>query len=539
MSIAWTGPGRRRSVLRTALLTATTAAALAWTAAAQASITVNVVTGAGTPIAGQNVTLRDAGDGFVDSGSTNAQGQVVFPSPNATNDPAPYTAKVTSLMDDCRQFPDSQREGSVGGLNDGAVVVLSIDVTVFCADTSPSSSLPPATGAVDGPNRRVVALPGGTADLDLLLPFSASNVVVSAAGTPLNTPGTGDSVRITAPAGGYEGVLVLSYTVDGQQGSYELGTLTSRAVAPPVRLPGPIDIEAIIDVSGSMAGTDPRYIRRDAVNLLADLARPGDMLGAAGFDDQSKPIFPLTSITGAPAVVAGLKAAARKAIVNDGSTNYNIGMADAFTALTTTAGVDPQRQKALIFLTDGGHNAGAYTNGHLLFAFNASGRSWPVCAVQLGPKRSFQPADVARLKRIASETGGQYFATEQASDLTDIYNRCFNLSTGQRTIANKTFTFTPRQKKQFTQPIAKGLPQATFFANWGNGLYRLVLTDPRGKQHTSGRPGKGFTFRHGATFAFFRVNKPLPGVWTVQLVNVKLPTPTDRARTSITAPKKK
>jgi VWA domain-containing protein len=345
-------------------------------------------------------------------------------------------------------------------------------------------------------------------------------------------------VRITAPPGGYEGPLTLSYTEGGVAGSYQLGTMTSKAVAPPVRLPGPIDIEAIVDISGSMTGTDPKFIRKDAISLLTDLMRPGDKLGAVGFDDQYQPIFPLTSITGAVGVNNQLKAAAKKAILNRGGTDYNIGMAQAYSALTTTPGVDPARQKGIIFLTDGGHNAGAYGNGHLFFAFNPSGRSWPVCAVQLGPKSSFQPNDVARLKRIASETGGNYFATDKASDLTDIYNRCFNLSTGQRTLTNKTFTFKAGQRKQFRQRIPRGLGQATFFANWGNGAYNLVLTDPRGRLHLANKPGKGFTFRRGATFAFFRVIKPLAGRWTIQLKNLRLPVPTDRARTSITTPRK-
>ena len=38
---------------------------------------------------------------------------------------------------------------------------------------------------------------------------------------------------------------------------------------------------------------------------------------------------------------------------------------------------------------------------------NVTQRSWPVCAVQLGPKSAFQAGDVARLKRIAYRHRGQ------------------------------------------------------------------------------------------------------------------------------------
>ena len=49
-------------------------------------------------------------------------------------------------------------------------------------------------------------------------------------------------------------------------------------------------------------------------------------------------------------------------------------------------------------------------------AANPTGRPWPVCAVQLGAQ--FQPADVARLKRIAAETGGQYATAQTNTALT-------------------------------------------------------------------------------------------------------------------------
>lgn len=446
---------------------------------------------------------------------------------------------MTSANDDCRVYPeDGTRTGEVGGIADNTAATITLDMLTFCAGSTPSG-LADATGIVDSATQRVLVLPGGTVDLDLLLPYNAANATVLAGGTPIGTAATGENVRITAPAAGYEGPLQLTFTYGGQPGSYALGTMVSRAIVAPVPLPGPIDLEAIVDVSGSMSGTDPKYIRKDAMRLLVDLARVGDKLGAVGFDSQFQQIFDLTSITGSTAVANQLKGLANSRIKNLGGTNYNAGMDKAYEALTVTPGVDPQRQKGVIFLTDGGHNSGTYRNGHLRFAMNASGRSWPVCAVQLGPKASFQAEDVARLKRIAAETGGKYFATDKAGDLTDIYFRCFGLTTGQKTLATKTFVFKAKQKKQFLTRISKGLPQATFFVGWGNGTYQLVLVDPRGKLHTSKRPGRGFAFRRGATFAFFRIIKPLPGLWQVRVQNLRLTDLSDRAKASVTTPKKK
>ncbi|MDX6647281.1 MAG: hypothetical protein QOK40_3008 [Miltoncostaeaceae bacterium] len=510
---------------------------------ARADITGTVANGAGVPIGDVRVEVTDANARFADSQYTNAVGVYTIPTSGLTGSTPPYTLK-TSKYDNCpeRPYAEANREATAGPVNDGApgvpsVANLALDIFDVCAGSQGSGAEP--TGIVDAVARRTVVPPGGIVYLRVLAHSSAVNFQVQLAdGTPIGGSASDTTILISAPAAGYDGPLNLVYTVDGVPVSRGLGTLTSRAIAPPVPLPGPIDIEAIVDVSGSMSGTDPKFVRKDAVNLLAELVRPADRLGAVGFDDDYQPIFDSTIITGAASVVNALKAAANKGIINSGSTNYNVGMDKAYEALTG-AGVDPNRQKAVIFLTDGGHNSGTYLNGHLRFAYNPSGRPWPVCAVQLGSPSSFQPTDVARLKRIAAETGGQYFATSTAAQLTDIYFRCFGRTTGQQTLQTKVFTYVAGQQRNFKQKLARGLPSATFFVGWGDGRYRLELVDPKGKVHTRAKPGKAFTFRGGASFGFFRVNKPAAGLWRLRVLAQKLTTTRDRARTTITVPPRK
>jgi hypothetical protein len=529
-------PPRRRIAPGPRACLLVTAAALSFTATARADITVTVTTTGGIPIVNESVTLREPDGSFAESEDTDASGVARFATSSLVDNTSPLRATV-EVSDDCRRFPDpSGREGAVDGLVDGAAVSIPLDVIPLCDGGSPFDASP-ATGLVDVPGQRVLVPPGGTADLDVVAPSNAQNLTVTAGGTPIGAAASGDEVRITAPAAGYEGPLQVSYTSGGAPVTYAAGTLVSRRISPPVPLPGPIHLQAIVDVSGSMGSTDPSYLRRDAVRLLVDLARPGDRLGAVGFDDEVKPIFDLTPITGAPALGNRLKGIAVRRIVNDGGTDYNDGMDAAYASLTA-AGVDGNVQKGLIFLTDGGHNSGTYLNGHLRFAYTPTGRPWPVCAVQLGPRSSFDAEDVARLKRIAAETGGRYFATTRAAELTDIYFRCFGLTTGQRTVAAKTFTFRAGQTRAFKQRIPRNLPQATFFVGWGNGAYKLTLTDPKGRKHTAAKPGRGVQFRRGATFAFFRVTKPRAGQWRVQVDNIRLSTPTDRAKTTVTTPKR-
>ena len=59
-----------------------------------------------------------------------------------------------------------------------------------------------------------------------------------------------------------------------------------------------------------------------------------------------------------------------------------MGLGAAFDALAADP-LNPAMPKAAIFLTDGA-NGGDYNNVHLRFAFNGTGRAWPICVVQLG-----------------------------------------------------------------------------------------------------------------------------------------------------------
>jgi VWA domain-containing protein len=526
---------------RLVVLLAGAVAALAVAGTARADIAGKVTTPGGVPVPGVGVALNDANGRIASFDSTEADGTYRFTTSSLSGDTPPFTLSIDTF-DSCKSSSEgSEVKVSVPNVVDATVVNIPVDLRDFCVGSAPSSA-PPATGLIDLPTRHALVPPGGVVYYKAaLVPSGATGiqVLLSDRATVVGSSAdTFSSIPVTAPAAGYDGPLVLRYAVNGVTVDRDLGTLTARAISPPVPLPGPIDLEAIVDISGSMSGNDPKFVRRDALNLLVDLARPGDRLGAVSFDDKAQAIFAPTVITGTGAVGNALKAAAKAGVINRGGTDYNAGFDAAQAALTTTPGIDPNRQKGVIFLTDGGHNVGDYLNGHLRFAYNASGRPWPVCSIQLGAPSSFQPDDVARLKRIASETGGRYFAVSVASQLTDIYFKCFGITTGQRTLANKTFTFRAGQKRTFRQTLPKGLGSATFFVS-GSGVYSVTLTDPKGRVHTITRPlGKGFSFRRGATFAFVRVTKPLPGKWTASLSAVRLTSPTDRARATVTVPKK-
>lgn len=515
--------------MRRCLALALLSLSLAVPAVAQADITGTVTNPQGVPVPGASVTAREPDGSFADSDTTDARGRYTMTSSALSGNTPPFT--LTAVKFDQCASGDSERTATSEPTSDGQTADFVLGVATFCNGAGFSDQ--DFTGLVDPFARRILMAPGGTARITFLAASNGTNHFITLPdGTPLGSDPSTNTVTLTGPANGYSGPIFVHYTSGGEEIVYELGTLLAQPVPAPATVGGNFDLEAIVDLSGSMSSNDPQFRRKDALRLLLDLMGRGDKIGAVGFDNEFKPIFDLTTISGT-AVINNLRTLVNQRVVNDGSTNYNIGFQKALEALGGSS-VNPQTPKGAIFLTDGGHNAGNYENLHLLFTYNPSGKSWPVCVVQLGTE--FQPVDVNRLKRIAAETGGEYAATPTNAQLSSLYFRCFGRATGARTIANTVLTFRQGQQKTFARRIPRRLRVATFFVGWGDGTFDVSLVDPKKKRHSARRPGRNVTFRKGSTYSLIRVRRPLAGRWKMLIKARKLAAGTDQAAVTITAP---
>ncbi len=521
-----TAPGRR--VRRSAALAGLMVLCAA--SPALADVTGKVTNAAGTPVPGAGVSATEADGSSAGFDLTDANGDYSI---STTGDTPPFVVKA-SITDSCRPFGSSSLEATSGAVPDGAVQNLTLDALPFCGATFTPTGMPAATGNAWPERGQVLSPPGGVTYLRVLAASGASGYQLSLAdGTVVGSGTDRTQVALTAPAAPYSGPLNLSYTADGIAVTVPLGTLISGSATKPTPPVGPSDLAAIVDVSGSMSGSDPTNRRKDAVNLLIDLAGQGDRLVGTGFDNGFREIFPRTTIAG-NATKAALKRAAKKKIGNFGGTDYNVGLGSAFDALSADP-LNPTVPKSAIFLTDGAHG-GTYDNSHLRFAFNGTGTAWPICVVQLG--RTFNASDTVRLKRIARETGGTFAKAPNNAQLESLYFQCRGRSSGASILLKRTNTFRIGQARTYAKRVKKRQRAATFFVSWGVGRYRVQLVQPGGKVYRRS-VGKRVRFVSGKTSQFFQVRNPKAGLWRVRVTRLKTGGVTDRATTTVTVQRRR
>jgi von Willebrand factor type A domain len=229
------------------------------------------------------------------------------------------------------------------------------------------------------------------------------------------------------------------------------------------------NIEAIIDDSGSMFGTDPNTLRVKGLKLLINTLSPGTFLGAvefgSGLDFTTPPtpaadtVFPPEAV-GANASAMGA-ALDQKVMADNGGTDYNAAFAQA--------DADNPHSDARIFLTDGGHNVGPYNNGHL--AHNV-----PTYVIGFSPGLA-DPTDQARLQQIASDTHGQYFGLSDASQLQSVMNSVGSALTCQA--APKTFSdpLAQGQSKKHTLNIASTTRTIQIALTWSSPLDKFSISN--------------------------------------------------------------
>jgi hypothetical protein len=227
------------------------------------------------------------------------------------------------------------------------------------------------------------------------------------------------------------------------------------------------NIEAIVDDSGSMAGTDPSTLRVKGLKLLINTLSSATFLGAAEFGGSffsgSTPaadtVFPPEAVGPNAATMAA--ALDSKIMADNGGTDYNAAFAQS--------DADNPNAQARIFLTDGGHNVGTYNNGHLTHKV-------PTYVIGFSPGVAATEAQL-RLKTIASDTGGQFYPLTDSSQLQSVMN---NIGAALTCLTPPT-TFTDQLKqgasKSHSVPIGASTKSLQIALTWASPLDKFTISN--------------------------------------------------------------
>jgi hypothetical protein len=277
------------------------------------------------------------------------------------------------------------------------------------------------------------------------------------------------------------------------------------------------NIEAIVDDSISMEFSDAGRLRVQAMNLLIGTLSAKTQLGAIEFGSGflEKPaadtLFP-------PEPVGPNASAMRTALdtaihADNGATDYNAAFAKA--------DADNPNADAKVFLTDGGHVEGPYNNTHLAHRV-------PTYVIGFGSGLS-SGEDQARLKKIASDTGGKYFPVDDASQLQPVMNSVGAALTCQTPPRQFTDTLGNGQSKLHSVTIGAATKTIQITLSWASPLDKFKLTGLRlvGKNGllavASRKPGKlKVTKTISSTFTILKVSKLRKGTLRFKVKGAKV-----------------
>jgi hypothetical protein len=233
------------------------------------------------------------------------------------------------------------------------------------------------------------------------------------------------------------------------------------------------NIEAIVDDSGSMAGTDPSTLRVKGLKLLINTLSPGTFLGAvefggsffSGSTPSADTVFKPEAV-GPNAAIMGAALDA-KIMADNGGTDYNAAFAQS--------DADNPNAQARIFLTDGGHNVGTYNNGHLTHKV-------PTYVIGFSPGVADTEAQL-RLRTIASDTGGQLYPLTDSSQLQSVMN---NIGAALTCLTPPT-TFTDQLKqgasKTHSVPIGARTKSLQIALTWSSPLDKFTISNVKIVSH--------------------------------------------------------
>jgi hypothetical protein len=270
----------------------------------------------------------------------------------------------------------------------------------------------------------------------------------------------------------------------------------------------PLQVEVVIDHSGSMADNGKMDAARKAAMTFIGLLDDSTQVGVVSFDDGTAVNYPLTPIDPASTVRADAEAAV-DGLQPAGGTSIGGGLSAGNGQLGSSGA-----NRAIVLLTDGMENTAPYALDVIGSEIDAGVR---VFTIGLG-----SDADGSLLTTIAGLRNGLYYPAPSGGDLQDIYVRLSGAVTGQQDVLRITGTIHPGEVLASSFVIDGSATDATVGVEWPGSVVGLTLLAPDGTVYTESDPGAGNTFLGGPTSAFFKLASPMPGTWGAYVTGVSV-----------------
>ncbi len=263
-------------------------------------------------------------------------------------------------------------------------------------------------------------------------------------------------------------------------------------------------IIAIVDSSGSMTQTDPRFLRIEALRMIVDSLGEQQTLGVIDFDDKVKTVTEPVLLGPMGGAVRNQIREAVRSIDSAGGTSIRGGLARAAEMTRNPTNT------TWVLLTDGLDNG-----------WHGEADKVPAGVTVHTIALSAQ-ADRVGLSKLSRETGGISEVAVVADDLQRIIGSLFGEAEGDEVVLARTGTIKQDEKVSHDVALETGQGRTDFRVSWPGSEIDMLLMNPNGQAYSLAQAVRDGYGVKASTYAIMRIDKPIPGLWKVGLIGVKV-----------------
>jgi pSer/pThr/pTyr-binding forkhead associated (FHA) protein/Mg-chelatase subunit ChlD len=209
-------------------------------------------------------------------------------------------------------------------------------------------------------------------------------------------------------------LITAAFLMGGRSGLVAPAPVLAAESADPL-----IDLVFVIDNSGSMRKNDPKFITPKVVETFVRQLPESAQVGVVLFDQNARILSPMTGISGKQdgnEIISGLK----KIDYRGQFTNTPMGMERAIYELKTHG--RPLAEKGIVLITDGIVDTGDPKKDQELTQWlkkDLTAQS-KLLGIRVFGIAFTENADFSLIQTLALRTGGEYFRTHKASEISDV-----------------------------------------------------------------------------------------------------------------------